>query len=257
MNAPYGLGVGDRELHANRSASRSVARTGGAIVATLTLVLTMLYVGTGVAAAQSDEGTQTPVGDLQFSADGVLWADSDADALPPFGGDLAPGHEITRTYFVRNADTRAGTFEVFVGDWSSSANAIYTVRSSFEDREGETYVYYGDDYTEHAFGPAVQNGTVLNSIELAPGQQVQVTDGVGMPRDVGNETQNSNLSPAISWTLRLSEPVDPPAACEDRVQVGGVFSAAGSTGGVSSTSAFGSTGGSVSSGLECSALSMP
>ena len=73
------------------------------------------------------------------------------------------------TYFVRNSGTVAGTFEVYIGEWVASPNSLFTGRSDFDGDEGVTHVFYGEDVTDRTYGPPVENGTVLNSTELAPG----------------------------------------------------------------------------------------
>lgn len=231
---------------------RVSARGAGAVVGTLFLVLAMLYAGAGAAAAQGHEEPGSTSGSLQFSDDGTTWADTAAEALPAFGGgNLSPGNYITRTYFVRNADTRTGTFETVIGQWSASANSLFTVQSDFDGSEGETYVYYGEDITDRTYGPAVENGTVLNSVQLAPGEQVQVVDSVGIHPDAGSEAQGSRVTAAIEWSLTLPAPVEPPAECDSGAQVDGLFSAAGSVGSVSWGAALGSTSGSASVDSGC------
>ena len=79
------------------------------------------------------------------------------------------------TYFVRNSGTAAGTFEVYIGEWVASPNSLFTGRSDFDGDEGVTHVFYGEDVTDRTYGPPVENGTVLNSTELAPGISVKIT----------------------------------------------------------------------------------
>lgn len=223
-----------------------------AIVSTLALALSMLLSGAGTASAQeTGEPAPTP-GIFEFSADGITWSEDPSAVLPPFsGGNLSPGAVVERHYYVRNADSVPGTFETFIGDWSSSANSLFTVQSDFGDDVGVRYTYYGEDFLEHTYGPAVEVGTVLNAVELAPREQVRIVDSVGLHPDAGRETQGARVQTAIEWRLTVPEPQPEPepepGECEGGIPVSGLFSAAGSTGGESTGSMAGSAAGSTGS----------
>ncbi len=221
-----------------------------AIVSTLALAVSMLLSGAGTASAQETEEPAPTQGVFEFSADGITWSEDPNAVLPPFsGGNLSPGKVIEREYFVRNADSVPGRFETFIGDWSSSANSLFTVQSDFGDDVGVRYTYYGEDFPEHTYGPAVEVGTVLNSVELAPREQVRIVDGVGLHPDAGREAQGARVSTAIEWRLTVPEPQPEPepGECEGGIPMSGLFSAAGSTGSESTGSMAGSAAGSTAS----------
>ncbi|MFC4754572.1 hypothetical protein [Dietzia aurantiaca] len=229
-----------------------VAAVLAAIVGAFALALSMLLSGAGTAVAQGAGEPAPAQGIFEFSADGITWSEDPSAVLPPFGGgNLSPGRVIERQYYVRNADSVPGTFETFIGDWSSSANSLFTVQSDFGDDVGVRYTYYGQDFPEHTYGPAVEVGTVLNSVELAPGEQVQIVDGVGLHPDAGKETQGARVTTAIEWRLTVPEPEPEPepepGECEGGIPASGLFSAAGSTGSESTGSVVGSTAGSAGS----------
>lgn len=219
-----------------------------AIVGTLALALSMLLSGVGTAAAQEAGDPGPTQGIFEFSADGVTWSEDPGAVLPPFGGgNLSPGSVIEREYYVRNADSVPGIFETYIGNWSSSANSLFTVQSDFGDDVGVRYTYYGEDFPEHTYGPAVEVGTVLNSVELAPREQVRIVDGVGLHPDAGNETQNATVTTAIEWRFTVAEPEPEPGECEGGIPASGLFSAAGSTGSEPVGSLVGSVAGSTGS----------
>lgn len=210
-----------------------------------------LSVGTGGVAV-----ADTRTGLLQFSADGLAWLDSPSP-VPGWKGTLVPGNEINRTYYVRNNDALPGEFTVQVGEFSVSEFGIFTVGSDVDGVTGSQYVYYGSSQVSHVFGPEVQVGTVLARVLLAPGQSAIVTDRIGIPAEVGNETRNQSVTPAIGWDFLIDEePVGP-----DNPDCGGTGSL-GSSGSVDSAGSIGSFGslggtgsfkdfGSVVGGSEC------
>lgn len=238
--------------------ARAAGGVFGAIVGSLMLAMAVLVAGGGQASAQEPEEPDPTQGLFEFSADGITWSEDPNAVLPEFsGGNLSPGTVITREYYVRNADSVPGTFEVYIGDWRSTPNGLFTVQSDFDDDTGVRYTYYGSDFPQEGYGPAVEVGTVLNSVDLDPREQVRIVDAVGLHPDAGNETQNARLTAAIEWRLTVPEPgpepEEPPTECEGELPMSGIFSAAGSTGSTGSLvgSAAGSSGSaSVGGGCE-------
>lgn len=200
-----------------------------AILGVFALALGMVWGGAGTASAQEPGEPGPTPGLLEFSPDGITWSEDPSAVLPPFGGgNLTPGSTIKRDYYVRNADTESGTFETYVGDWSSTPNSLFTVQSDFDGEVGVRYTYYGSDFPDHTYGPAVKVGTVLNSVELAPGEQLRIRDSVGIHPDAGGGAQNASVTTAIQWRLTVPEPEPEPepAGWESVLSVGGLFIAA-------------------------------
>ncbi len=211
--------------------------TQGATAILVTIFALSMGMG-GVAVAEPRTGL------LQFSNDGVTWAE-DPSPVPGWKGTLVPGKEINRTYYVRNNDSVPGEFTVEVGEYSVGKYGIFSVRSDVDNVVGPQFVYYGESQTSHLFGPEVNVGTVLARVVLAPGQIASVTDRIGIPSEVGNETKNQSLTPAIGWDFLINEDPDvptPPPGCD--------IGSSGSGSGRSSTGAFGSESGSISGSSE-------
>lgn len=188
------------------------------------------HVGTAWAAPGSP-GQRT--GTIQYSADGATWSD-DAGVIPEWsGGPLVPGGlPASRTYFVRNASTESGTLIVSVGSaFTVSSYGVFTVRSDVGGATGKTFVYYGDKITDRTFGPPVSVGTQLATADLARQQQIKISDYIGLPENVGNESQGATLDDGIVWSLVLpSQPPDNGSSGSSGSSSGSLGSTWGSSG---------------------------
>lgn len=170
-------------LHTQGGRRRLATALGGAVAA---LVMAIYAAVLMPASAHADPNY------LEYSADNTAWGGM--DQIPALTGTLAPGQEVSSTFHARNSGTEAGTLQVYLGNWTTSANMQAYVRAEINDAAGVV--------VDLVNGVAVP-GTELQSIHLAPGQSAKVMLVVGMPDDAGNETQASAVDPHFSLDFEL------------------------------------------------------
>ena len=162
--------------------------------------------------------------DLEFSLDGSTWSDAPDQILGswgcalddgPVGPDsvggidgtpgvdpcsMSPGESVDRTYFVRNSTGtgRVGRYEVGVGDFVVSDEAEFAVTSTITGSataDSQTVTLYGGGTAQADDSP--EPGTMLATLELAPGQSARVVDEVAVPVDPQNYAQYQSVSPRM------------------------------------------------------------
>jgi hypothetical protein len=172
---------------------------GGAVVAMFLAVSAVLM----PASAHADPTV------IQYSADNSTWGGM--EQIPPLTGELIPGSEATSTFWAKNTTTQGGRLQVYLGNWSTSANMQAYVRAEINDETGTTVALVND---------VAAPGTELKSIHLNPGETAKVLLVVGMPLDAGNESQNGTVDPDFALDFELD-----PAAAATTTAITGVTSA--------------------------------
>ncbi|MFD1814520.1 Ig-like domain-containing protein [Rhodococcus gannanensis] len=172
---------------------------GGAVVAMFLAVSAVLM----PASAHADPTV------IQYSADNSTWGGM--EQIPALSGELIPGSESTSTFWAKNTTTQGGRLQVYLGNWTTSANMQAYVRAEINDETGTTVALVND---------VAAPGTELKSIHLNPGETAKVLLVVGMPLDAGNESQNGTVDPDFALDFELD-----PAAAATTTAITGVTSA--------------------------------
>ncbi|MGW4477598.1 Ig-like domain-containing protein [Rhodococcus triatomae] len=172
---------------------------GGAVVALLLAVSAVLVPGS----AHADPTV------IQYSADNATWGGM--EQIPALSGELVPGSEATSTFWAKNTTAQGGRLQVYLGNWSTSANMQAYVRAEINDQSGDIVALVND---------VAAPGTELESIHLNPGETAKVMLVVGMPLEAGNETQNGTVDPDFALDFELDQ-----AAATTTTAVTGVTSA--------------------------------
>ncbi|WP_182359817.1 hypothetical protein [Tomitella gaofuii] len=228
------------------------------VAAAIALIAAFTVAAVGPAAAEPVEGDPTirSEGTLQFSPDGETWHDAAADGVGQWQGidNLSPGDSGSRTYYIKNSGDAPGTLELSIENLQKSEYALFTVWNTIDGADGDTFVVYGPEFGDSLvhLGPPLEEGQVLNTIELEPGQVVEVTDHVGMPDEQHRESMGSNFVADFVWTL-TADCTDTPSPAGSLGSLFGSLGSLGSLGGqdsacpapeAGSTAAFGSESGS-------------
>lgn len=178
----------------------ATAAVSAVVLATALAMATMVP----ASAAPTEEVLNTrSEGALEYSKDGTTWHESPELGISDWEGigNLSPGDNGGRTYFVRNSGTAPGTLSLRIENLDPTEGALFTVWSTIGDETGTTYIVYGPIFDDLDLGPELTNGQVLNSVELEPGQEVEVTDHIGMPEEQHKESMGSFFSADFVWSL--------------------------------------------------------
>ncbi|MDH6676519.1 hypothetical protein M2284_000707 [Rhodococcus sp. LBL1] len=181
----------------------------------LALFLAAVAVIAGPAVARADAPART----VEYSSDnGTTWGGT--EKIVWNRGELVPGQTLKTTFKVRNASGGEGFVGFAVGDYTLTSGMVATARVDIDGKAG-TPVTLTEDR-------AVAPGTSVGSVHLAAGGVATIDLVVGMPADVGNQTQSGHVDQV--WAVGFTPGAVPQPGCAGTGSLGSLGCMFGSLG---------------------------